>query len=568
MAKSKNQSIESNYYQYFELTKDPFPVDSFDNVLFLTPELTSRLEEIKNRVNETDKLILITSVPGAGKSTISDYLESIPEKNWKVSLVQAVTGMDRDTLAHEIIQQVSPDKADEKSFAIPQLHKFLEFSSKTEKVPVFIIDDAHKLSTEILEFILELSALKYQETSFRFVLFADENINDRLNTESLADLNKQLVTRLTLPSLSKIQLKEYIDNRLSSSGDLSEYPFSDEDFQNIYNISAGLPKGINILSRQIMELRSSPTPSRLMSPRMIAGVTITFIISIVLYLTFIDDISTPSENQQPVVIANPPNRITPGPISRIAPALALPPTSEIAQTSITDSENITDNNQVEVESGQSLSINTDITTPEDQINLSENHVIKEPVVESLFAADQQEIIDPESSETSITENEVAIEADVTENYVTDSVDVAKEVINQEIYNPVSSASNYTQIQQLNIYKLDDIPDKISGIKGEVWFKDQPQNFYSLQLISASEISNVLTMLEGLDEFHEEMSGYVKYTPSGRPRYLLFFGLYPDKESAVRASTTSVPDKLKTIDPYPRTIGGIIKEIEEVGYWPR
>ncbi|MGY8814548.1 MAG: AAA family ATPase [Gammaproteobacteria bacterium] len=181
--------------------------------------MTSRLDEIKKRIIETDKLILVTSVPGAGKSTISDYLESIPEKNWKVAFVQAVTNMERETLAYEIIQQVSPDKADEKSFAIPQLHKFLEFSSKTEKVPVFIIDDAHKLSTELLEFILELSALKYQETSFRFILFADENINDRLNTESLADLNKQLVTRLTLPSLSKIQLKEYIDNRLSSSGD-------------------------------------------------------------------------------------------------------------------------------------------------------------------------------------------------------------------------------------------------------------------------------------------------------------------------------------------------------------
>lgn len=301
---------------------------------------------------------------------------------------------------------------------------------------------------------------------------------------------------------------------------------------------------------------------------MIAGVITIFIIGIVLYLTIFDDIGSPSENQQSVAVATPPTRTTPEPISRIAPALALPGASEITQSTTIDSEILADDNQLEIDAGESVSMNTDNTTPEDETNFSENQVSEEAVVESIFVAEEQEINDPDSSETSMSESEEIIDADISENNLTNTVAVAEEIINQEVIDSVTSTSNFTQIQQLNIYKLDDIPDKISGIKGEVWFNNQPQNSYALQLISASDISNILTMLEGLDEFYEEMSGYIKYTPSGRPRYLLFFGLYPDRESAVRASNTSVPDKLKTIDPYPRSIGGIIKEIEEAGSWPR
>ncbi|NNE36874.1 MAG: hypothetical protein HKN08_01110 [Gammaproteobacteria bacterium] len=119
----------------------------------------------------------------------------------------------------------------------------------------------------------------------------------------------------------------------------------------------------------------------------------------------------------------------------------------------------------------------------------------------------------------------------------------------------------------NIYKLDSVPEQIRGLKGENWYREQPRSTYVLQLISASSLDNVLSLLEGLEDFHEDMSGYVKYTPSGRPRYLLFFGDYSDRAAASNSSST-VPEKLRSIAPYPRSVGSIIDEIEELGYWPR
>jgi hypothetical protein len=128
-------------------------------------------------------------------------------------------------------------------------------------------------------------------------------------------------------------------------------------------------------------------------------------------------------------------------------------------------------------------------------------------------------------------------------------------------------NNAEDAGQDNIYKLDSIPEQLLGLKGESWYREQPGSSYVLQLISASSLDNVLSLLEGLEDFHEDMSGYVKYTPSGRPRYLLFFENYTDRENASN-SLSYLPEKLQSITPYPRSIGSIIDEIDEVGYWPR
>ena len=120
----------------------------------------------------------------------------------------------------------------------------------------------------------------------------------------------------------------------------------------------------------------------------------------------------------------------------------------------------------------------------------------------------------------------------------------------------------------NVYKLDVIPEPIQGIKGENWYREQNRSFYALQLVSAADLGNVLGLIEGLDAYHDEFSGYVKYTPSGKPRYLLFYGLYPNLQAASTAVKEIVPDRIKVINPFPRKVGHIVDEIEIVGDWPR
>jgi type II secretory pathway predicted ATPase ExeA/septal ring-binding cell division protein DamX len=581
----KKSSKNKPYYQNYELVKDPFPVETFDNTLILTPELNTRIDRIKSLINFSDKLVVVTASFGAGKSILADYLESIPEKKWKVCLVQAEIKMVRELLSYEIIQQFTPDRADVPAKSIPQLHKYLEFASKHEIIPVIIIDDAHKLPTATLEFILELAALQYGESRFRFVLFADETITDRLELERLADLTAALVQKVNLPVLSMEQLKEYLDNRLSATGEINMYPFTEKDIEQIFFRSGGVPRSINIVAREIMEEKMTKGLSVPGPIQLVAGIGIISIVIIAVFFGFFQepgDISDDEiiERYRALVQEQPPpppltstgtlNQEDSVVISQSSnPAIEVfdsvvevTPESYDTSAELADTEDSISSPQVvetlmqESDITSQASENLAVTSAGEIETQTTSTIIDEPgTIASNLAMAEQSLQESEPQPVMAEDN--AIDTFITEPEPATSIAAASP--------PVRSV---TPGSDDNIFKLDVIPGPIRGIRGENWYREQSRNSYALQLISAADIKNVLSLLEGLDEYHDEMSGYVKYTPSGRPRYVLFFGRFPDRESANAAATDSVPDKIKSIKPYPRSIGNIIDEIEEVGYWPR
>jgi len=299
----KTTSKKSNYFPKYDLVRDPFPIDHIDNVLYLTPELTPelthRLDQIMAAITESEQLIIVTSAAGAGKSVLSDYLKSTPKAGWSISLVQAESTMDVESMAQEIIKQVDPDNAVDKAKSTHQLHKYLERSAKESTVPVIIIDDAQKLSFKSLEFVLQLSELRYGESLFRIILFADESLSDQLADPKLEDLVSGMVLNMHLPSLSEEQTKEYIDNRLSSCGEINKNPFTENAIKDIYNISGGLPKGINLMARQTMMDGINQGSGRTNYLGLIAGAVIVIAVIPYLYFTFFT-----KEETKPVTVVN------------------------------------------------------------------------------------------------------------------------------------------------------------------------------------------------------------------------------------------------------------------------
>ena len=128
-----------------------------------------------------------------------------------------------DSLSHDIIQQALPDKAEDTLPIVSQVHKYLEHSARNGIMPVIMVEDAHKLPLEVLIFVLQLSELRYAESLFRIVLFADETINDHLDDPKLKGLTTGVIRNIHIPSFSEEETKEHIDKHLSSSNDVDEY---------------------------------------------------------------------------------------------------------------------------------------------------------------------------------------------------------------------------------------------------------------------------------------------------------------------------------------------------------
>ncbi len=258
-----NKRTDNEYFLSYGLVKDPFPSRVIDRNIFLTPEINRRLKLIRQHINEGQKLLLVTSARGAGKSLLARKLLILKQPNWHISLTRAHENMNAESLAHSIVQQFQPEKNENISQSISMLHKYLEHSFHERVVPVIVIDDADLLSFDTLQFVLQLADLRYNEALFRIVLFANESITEILTKPGLKELAEDTVDIVSMPYFSREQIPAYLRSLFSSCGENVEPAFSESEYEYLYQASGGLPGGINMLTRQLMQdALKEDTPQR------------------------------------------------------------------------------------------------------------------------------------------------------------------------------------------------------------------------------------------------------------------------------------------------------------------
>ena len=94
-----------------------------------------------------------------------------------------------------------------------------------------MIDNAHNLSFELLQFILELADIRYNNSLFRFVLFSNESINESFEEPRIKELANGILQNIQLPSFTQVQTLAYIEFCISSCGDedVTDHLFSDDE---------------------------------------------------------------------------------------------------------------------------------------------------------------------------------------------------------------------------------------------------------------------------------------------------------------------------------------------------
>src|SRR5690606_41170250 len=96
-----------------------------------------------------------------------------------------------------------------------------------------------------------------------------------------------------------------------------------------------------------------------------------------------------------------------------------------------------------------------------------------------------------------------------------------------------------------------------NLRGPGWIRQQADGSYFLQLINASDPGNARRLIERLAGVQADLAAYTNYTPSGRPRYLVLYGVYPDR-AAAEAAIANLPAEIRSIPPWPRARSGVLK----------
>ena len=491
-----------HYFKAHDLQQDPFPLTFTSDIFFETHELRRNLDAITQRLLNTNEVVLVTAPSESGKSTLAHRLKTTGVKGAAINLVSGAETPSIESIAYELARQIFADREIDRSQAVSMLHKYLEYSVTNGFKPIIIIDDAESLPVATLHFLLQLAELRYRKFSLHFLLLADESIEEKLSGNQLTSLGITLCREIRIPAFTQEQTHAYIIQRMQRCG-VMESPFTSKEMDTIHEQSQGLPGRINAQARQLLIAKSGKRRGDKRKKYPVAvGLTMGVVV-VVLLLTYFFNVHD-----------NTPQATEP----------------------VTDIDEITQADGVSVPATPETE--TEVMEDEDENAIKENPVPAEPFREEASVATPVPVDDNTELQPSLPSEPAPI-ANIPED---------------------PDASD--QMRATHLYHLAEIPEYLTGVRGADWLRAQNPNAYCLQLISAQMLSNIEKLLQEEPGHNGDLSGYIKYTPSGKPRYLLYYGIYPDKETATSA-IARIPSGFTRVNPWPQKIEAIVRDLDLV-----
>lgn len=471
---------------------------------FETPELRRAQDGITQKLLSTSEIVLVTAPAGSGKSTLAQRLKAMGAAGAAIHSIAGNAEVSIESITHELARQFFPDREIDRSQEVNWLHKYLEYSVAKGFKPIIVIDDAGSLPVATLHFLLQLAELRYREFSLHFLLLADESIEAKLSGDQFSALTVTWCREFRLPLFTEAQTHAYIGQRLQQSNASYRTLITPGIMDTIHAQSQGQPGKIHAAVQQFLIAHSDKLGKNKgnkfesLTRVTVVGVAVALIVAFVIHYRD-DDAQKTTEPETNVA------------------KLTRETSTPLPVTLVTETE-----------------------VPEEAVAIAieEETIPPEPVSEEpLVVTQTPPAIEPELQPP--TPPELASITDSSEG-------------------PDSS----DQVRATHLYHLAEIPEYLDGIRGADWLRAQDPDDYCLQLISAQLLSNIEKLLQEGPRHNGDLSGYIKYTPSGKPRYLLFYGIYPDKETATNA-VAGIPLGFAKVNPWPQKIAVIVRDLDQV-----
>ena len=192
--------------------------------------------------------MVLTGNAGTGKTTLlMRILQHLPVTAVRSSLIVNPTLTPVEFLEAVLMDFGFTDIPASKPRRIERLQSFLWEGQREGKVSALIIDEAHKLSMEVLEEIRLLGNFESaSEKLLQVALLGQSELDALLDRDDLRQFKQRVALRVVIDPLTAQEIPEYIQHRWTKAGG-SEAPFSTDAFAVIGRVSQGVPRVINVI---------------------------------------------------------------------------------------------------------------------------------------------------------------------------------------------------------------------------------------------------------------------------------------------------------------------------------
>jgi general secretion pathway protein A len=238
------------YLRFYGLRELPFELTPNPKFLYLTTAHREALANLQYGLTTAKAVTVVTGEAGTGKTTlIRTALESPACRNVRC-IYLTNPGLTRDEFVEMLARgfELSPAAATSKATLLTELERVLRDRRARGEVTALIVDEAQRLSDELLEEIRLLANIETStEKLLPLVLVGQPEFADRLNQVGLRQLKQRVALRCEIAPLSVAEAAAYIAYRIRTAGGDASRLFTREAVTLIHELSHGIPRTVSVI---------------------------------------------------------------------------------------------------------------------------------------------------------------------------------------------------------------------------------------------------------------------------------------------------------------------------------
>jgi general secretion pathway protein A len=251
--------------QFYGLKQDPFCLSPDPDFVYLTQQHREALSCLLYSVLSRPGLTLMIGEAGTGKTTLLYTLWKQMEKRRYCATLCVNPVLEAGEfydflLAKMVGKNVSPKKSQQ----LMALEETLLKNHAEKRPSILMIDEAHRLPSELLEEIRLLLNLETpREKLLEIILAGQQELSELMSRQELRQLRQRVSYVCRLSPLSFSELQQYVRHRLWRAGRTDATLFPENTLRVIHQYSGGIPRLINTLCDNCLHIGFA-----LQSPRM------------------------------------------------------------------------------------------------------------------------------------------------------------------------------------------------------------------------------------------------------------------------------------------------------------
>jgi len=234
------------YNDWFGLRKDAFSLAQDASFLFLTDQHREALSGLTFAILQRRGFVVLTGEIGAGKSTlVSRIVRFLPAAKLQYSWIVNPTMTPSEFLELTLLEFGLTDLPVNKGQQLFALRNLILRGEQEGRVTALIVDEAQKLSPEVLEEIRMLANLeRTEQPCLQILLVGQPEFDDILSQKEKRMLKQRIAVRFNLQPLASAEVGEYIRHRWLVAGG-TNFPFTPEAIGDVATASQRIPRMIN-----------------------------------------------------------------------------------------------------------------------------------------------------------------------------------------------------------------------------------------------------------------------------------------------------------------------------------